>query len=310
MNKVFIDGSSGTTGLRLSQRLSMRSDIELLKISDNLRKDPGEIKKFMSQADFTFLCLPDPAAKEAVQLAEGLSTRIIDTSTAHRTAGSWAYGFPELSPRHRSSIQNSRLVASPGCHASGFISLIYPLIQEGVLNKSALLSCNSLTGYSGGGNKLIAEYEAPDRPSEYNSTYEYAMGQEHKHMPEILSQCGLENAPVFQPVVGDFYAGMLVTVPLHVSQLKGHQNLLSIRKLFKAHYAGCLMVRVMDEEPRALYTNSLAGRDDMEIYVSGSDQHIVLASRFDNLGKGASGAAIQCFNLMCGLPENTGLVVG
>ena len=309
MTKVFIDGSVGTTGLRLRQRLSLRSDVELLQISDELRKEPTAVKAVMAEADYTFLCLPDAAAKEAVELASGLKTRIIDTSTAHRTATGWAYGFPELSARHRSSVQNARLVASPGCHASGFIALVYPLIAAGALEKSALLTCTSLTGYSGGGKKMIADYESEERSPELKSPYEYAMTQSHKHLPEIVTQCELQSAPVFIPVVGDFYEGMLVTVPLHSSQLKGHYSAASLRELFKAHYAGSHMVKVMDEAPAALYSSSLAGRDDMEIYVSGTDERIILAAHFDNLGKGASGAAIQCFNIMCGLPENTGLNV-
>ena len=309
MTKVFIDGSAGTTGLRLRQRLSLRSDVELLQISDELRKEPEAVKALMAQSDYTFLCLPDAAAVEAAGLAAELNTRIIDTSTAHRTATGWAYGFPELSARHRSSVQNARCVAAPGCHASGFISLVYPLLQAGALDRSVLLSCTSLTGYSGGGKKMIADYESSERSAELESPFEYAMSQSHKHLPEIVSQCELRSAPVFIPVVGDFYAGMLVTIGLHASQLKGHYSVSSLRELLKAHYAGSSMVKVLEEAPVSLYTSSLAGRDDMEIYVSGTDERIILCSRFDNLGKGASGAAIECFNLMCGLPENTGLNV-
>lgn len=310
MIKVFINGSAGTTGLRLQQRLSQRSDVELLQIPDELRKEPKAIKRLMSQADFTFLCLPDDAARETVALSKGLKTRIIDTSTAHRTAAGWAYGFPELSSRHRSSIQNAALVASPGCHASGFIALVYPLIAAGVLDRSALLSCTSLSGYSGGGKKMIAAYQASERAEEYDSPYEYAMGQSHKHLPEMMAQCELLSAPVFIPVVGDFYAGMLVSVPLHAAELRGTQNPDTLRMLLKAHYAGSNMVKIKDEAPASLYTSGLSGRDDMELYVSGNDERIILCAHFDNLGKGASGAAIECFNLMNGLPENMGLKVG
>lgn len=310
MTKVFIDGSAGTTGLRLHQRLSKRIDVELLEISENLRKEPSAVKELMQQADFTFLCLPDAAAIEAAKLADGLKTRIIDTSTAHRTSPDWAYGFPELSKEHRRRIESSRLVASPGCHASGFISLVAPLISAGVLQKSSLLSCTSLTGYSGGGKKMIADYESAERKNELKSPYEYAMGQSHKHLPEMLCQCSLDFAPVFMPIVGDFYAGMLVSIPLHLSQLNKISSLSELRELYKAHYAGAALIKVMDSEPTALYAGSLAGRDDMKIFVTGSDERIVLCSLFDNLGKGASGAALECFNLMCGLPEETGLVAG
>lgn len=309
MIKVFINGSAGTTGLRLKQRLSERGDIQLLEISDALRKNPAAVKEKMAQADFTFLCLPDDAAKEAAELAADLQTRIIDTSTAHRCDSAWVYGFPELSPEHRQSIQNARLVASPGCHASGFISLIYPLIAAGALGKDALLSCTSLTGFSGGGKKMIAEYQDAARSGELESTKEYAMAQAHKHLPEMLSQCKLEAPPVFMPIVGDFYSGMLVSVPLHSKQLNGKHTPEEIRGLYKKHYAGSRLIKVSDEAASALYTNSLSGSDGMEIFVSGNDERILLSSRFDNLGKGASGAAIQCFNIMCGMPEDSGLTV-
>ena len=308
MTKVFISGSEGTTGLRLRSRLETRPDVELLEIDTALRKDAGETKKLIDRADIVFLCLPDDAARETVALAAGSGARIIDTSTAHRTAEGWAYGFPELSDRHRSEIVTSKHVASPGCHASGFISLIYPLISVGILKSDCLISCTSLTGYSGGGKKMIAEYEDTARTSEHYSPKPYAMNQSHKHLPEIVKQCGLENAPVFLPVVGDFYAGMLVTVPLHVSQINGSVS--DIREVYRAHYKGSKLIKLHDDAPSALFTNSLAGRDNMEIFVSGSDERIILCSRFDNLGKGASGAAIQCFNLMCGMPEETGLTLG
>ena len=310
MIKVFIVGSAGTTGLRLLSRLKKRDDITLLYISDELRKDPVEIRKVIEQADYVFLCLPDDAAKEIVAAAGSTSARIIDTSTAHRTADGWAYGFPELSIEHKSKIQTAKHVAVPGCHASGFISLIYPLIAAGAISTNCLLNCTSLTGYSGGGNKMISDYENTERQIELESTYLYAMGQFHKHLPEMTKQCNLSIPPMFLPVVGDFYSGMLVTVPLHTTMLNGNYSIEDIKNIYKKHYCENAMVKAVDDSPSSLYTNFLAGRDDMEIFVSGNDERILLCSRFDNLGKGASGAAIQCLNIMCGLSEDTGLNCG
>lgn len=310
MIKVFIVGSEGTSGLRLHARLKLRNDIELLEIDTELRKNPQEIKRLIEKADFVFLCLPDDAAREMVALAAGTSARIIDTSTAHRTAAGWAYGFPELSERHRNDIHSAKHVASPGCHASGFISLIYPLISLGIISADFPLSCTSLTGYSGGGKKMIADYENSERSAELDSPKLYAMGQNHKHIPEIVEQCGLNHAPIFMPILDDFYSGMLVTVPLHASMLNGKHTVSDIREVLKSYYAGSKLVKLMDEDPTALFSNTLTGRDDMEIFVSGSDESIIISARFDNLGKGASGAAIQCFNIMCGVPEETGLELG
>lgn len=308
--KAFIVGSEGTAGLRLHSRLKLRSDVELLEIDAELRKDAQEIRRLIEKSDFVFLCLPDDSARETIELAKGTSARIIDTSTAHRVMDGWAYGFPELSAKHRSDILTAKYVASPGCHASGFISLIYPLISSGIISADCPLSCTSLTGYSGGGKKMIAEYENDDKPSGLCSPKLYAMGQTHKHLPEIVSQCGLSHAPIFMPIVDDFYAGMLVTVPIHASMLNGKHSLSELREVYSAHYADSRLVKAVDDAPSALFTNTLAGRDDMEIFVSGSDECILLSSRFDNLGKGASGAAIQCFNIMCGVPEEIGLELG
>ncbi len=309
VTKVFIAGSEGTAGLRLASRLKERPDVELLEIDSALRKEPNEIKKLIEKSDFVFLCLPDNAANETVELAKGTSARLIDTSTAHRTSVGWAYGFPELSDKHRSSIASAKYVASPGCHASGFISLIYPLISLGIISPDCLLSCVSLTGYSGGGKKMIAEYENTPHDAEFDSPKLYAMRQNHKHLPEIVSQCGLEIAPIFMPVVGDFYAGMLTSIPLHISQLNGKHSVAEIREVYKAHYKNQKLIKVLDNEPSSLFANALAGRDDMEIFVSGNDERILFSSRFDNLGKGAAGAAIECFNIMCGLPEETSLTL-
>ena len=309
MTKVFIVGSEGTTGLRLHSRMKERSDLELLEIDAELRKDPAEIKRLIEKADFVFLCLPDEAARETVELAKGTSARIIDTSTAHRTSVGWAYGFPELSAKHLEDIRNAKYVASPGCHASGFISLVYPLISAGIISSECPLSCVSLTGYSGGGKKMIADYENSEKSTEFFSPKLYAMEQNHKHLPEIVKHCGLSHAPIFMPVVDAYYAGMLVTIPLHATNLNGTHTLSELRKIYKSHYSGSKLVKVMGDAPSALFANTLAGRDDMEIYVSGNDGNILISSRFDNLGKGASGAAIQCFNIMNGIPEETGLTL-
>ncbi|MDR1131165.1 MAG: N-acetyl-gamma-glutamyl-phosphate reductase [Oscillospiraceae bacterium] len=310
MTRVFIVGAEGTAGLRLHARLQKRADIALLEIDPALRKERRELRRLIDGADFVFLCLPDAAALEIAALAQDSGTRIIDTSTAHRTAPGWAYGFPELSARHRNALAQAKRAVSPGCHASGFIALVYPLISLGMLSADSLLTCSSLTGYSGGGKKMIAAYEAARRPEALKSPLLYALDQTHKHLPEISAQCGLTNPPVFMPVVGDFYSGMLVSVPLHAAQLKAGCTAADIHRALKAHYAGSRLVRVSEEVPASLSAGAFAGRDDMVLFVSGGPERIVLSALFDNLGKGASGAAIQCFNLMLGLPEETGLALG
>ncbi|MEG2382010.1 MAG: N-acetyl-gamma-glutamyl-phosphate reductase [Oscillospiraceae bacterium] len=310
MLKAFIVGSSGTTGLRIHSRLAARSDVELLEIDEALHRDASEIKRLISAADFVFLCLPDTAAIEAVALAEGSHAKIIDCSTAHRSSGLWAYGFPELSAQHRSNIISASRLSVPGCHASGLISLLYPLVSAALLSENAALSATSITGYSGGGKKMIADYEDKSRPPELNTPFLYAMGQEHKHLPEVMRQCSLKTAPIFMPIVGDFYSGMLVTVPLNASMLRERLSVSELREVYKAHYGNGGLVRVSNENSASLHAGSMTGRDDMEIFISGNDERILLSARFDNLGKGASGAALQCFNLMCGLPEDRGLVVG
>ena len=307
MTKVFIDGSAGTTGLRIADRLSQRSDLELLILADDLRKDPNARKDALFAADVAFLCLPDDAAREAVALAEGSGVKIIDTSTAHRTNDAWAYGFPELSGK-REKIEASSRIANPGCHASGFIALVAPLVEQGIVTKDAKLSCFSLTGYSGGGKKMIAEYQAEERNVLLDAPRQYALGQTHKHIPEIVKLCGLEHAPVFCPIVADFYAGMEVTVSLFGSDIKG--SIQDIRDLYKAYYAKGL-VRYSDapDADGLLSAGAYAGRDDMQVSVNGNEDRIILTSRFDNLGKGASGAAIQNMNILLGLDEATGLNV-
>ena len=307
MTKVFIDGSAGTTGLRIADRLSQRSDLELLILSDEVRKDPAARKDALLSADVAFLCLPDDAAREAVALAEGSKVKIIDTSTAHRTNDAWAYGFPELAGR-RAQIEASSRIANPGCHASGFVALIAPLVEQGIVSKDAKLSCFSLTGYSGGGKKMIAQYEDANRDVLYGAPRQYAMGQTHKHLPEMVKLCGLENAPVFCPIVADFYSGMEVTVSLFASDIKGNAE--DIRKLYASYYAEGLVKYTDATDPDGLLSaGAYSGRDDMQVSVYGNDERIILTSRFDNLGKGASGAAIQNMNILLGLPEATGLNV-
>ncbi len=310
MTKVFIAGEAGTAGLRLRSRLVARPDVTLLEIDAARRKDADELRKQIALADFVFLCLPDEAAREVAALAAGMGTRVIDCSTAHRTSPDWAYGFPELSATHRDAIVAASRVAVPGCHASGLIALVYPLISREILSPDALLHCVSLTGYSGGGKKMIADYEAANRGKSLNSPMLYAMGQAHKHLPEISAQCGLVAAPTLLPIVGDFYAGMLTTVALHSAQLNSILGPDELRACYRAHYGGSPLIRVMEDAPSALHAAIFAGRDDMAIYVSGNGERILLSALFDNLGKGASGAAVECFNLMCGLSAETGLVLG
>ncbi len=307
MHKIFIDGSAGTTGLRINERLADRTDIELIRLPEELRKDPGARQQALNDADIAFLCLPDAAAVESVSLIMNKNTVVIDTSTAHRTAPDWDYGFPELCGR-RKKIASSKRVANPGCHASGFVSLVEPLVREGIISADALLTCFSLTGYSGGGKKMIAQYEADGRDEALDAPAMYANGQSHKHLPEMSKICGLDNLPVFCPVVADFYSGMQVTVPLFASQIKGGAD--DIKAVYREYYKSGL-VRFRDSDPGAsLYGGAFAGRDDMEITVSGNSDRILLVSRFDNLGKGASGAAIQNMNVIMGVPEETGLDIG
>ena len=305
---VYIDGKEGTTGLQIYERIGARSDIQLLLIDEDKRKDPNQRAKLMNQADIVFLCLPDAAAKEAVTLITNPNTRVIDASTAHRTHPDWDYGFAELSVNHRSRIQASRRVANPGCHASGFIAIVYPLVAHGILPKDALLTCHSITGYSGGGKKMIAQYEAADRPAELGSPRQYGLSMAHKHLPEMQHICGLSHAPVFNPIVADFYKGMAVSVPLH-SAWVGGRSAQDILEVLKAHYADAQLVRVCDGlvNDGMLAGNTLAGSNAMQLSVCGNNERITVVARFDNLGKGASGAAVQNMNLMLGFDEQAGL---
>ncbi len=307
MTTVFIDGSAGTTGLRIRERLSSRKDIQLLSLPEELRKDENARKDALNSADVSFLCLPDQAAREAVALVSNPRAVIIDTSTAHRTAPGWTYGFPELKGR-REKLTRACRIANPGCHASGFIALVAPLREAGLLKADVRLSCFSLTGYSGGGKKMIAEYESDGRPALLDAPRQYGLTQQHKHLPEMAVLCSLDHAPVFCPIVAPYYAGMEVTVPLTDADTSASME--EIAEAYRAYYQDGL-VRFTDGDPEGgfLSAGAFAGRDDMEITVKGNGERMLLISRFDNLGKGASGAAIQNMNLRLGLPENLGLAV-
>ena len=307
MTKVFIDGSAGTTGLRIYERLGSRSDLELMILPDELRKDPAARAQMLNTADVAFLCLPDQAAREAVELVTSPNTVVIDTSTAHRTNPAWAYGFPELTG-NRSAIAGSKRIANPGCHASGFVSLVAPLVEQGMLKPDVKLSCFSLTGYSGGGKNMIADYNAPGRSPLLDGPRQYGLTQSHKHLPEMVKVCGLDYAPVFCPIVGDFYSGMEVTVPLFACDVKGGMD--EIKELYKNYYTSGLVQFAEDADPDGMLSAAaFSGKDDMSVSVYGNDDRIILVSRFDNLGKGASGAAIQNMNIVLGIDESTGLNV-
>ncbi len=303
---VFINGASGTTGLNIFKRLSSREDLSLIVLPDDKRKDPAFVKDAMDRSDITFLCLPDEASRQAVAMLENPDTVVIDTSTAHRTAPGWAYGFPELTGR-RDMIRTSKRVANPGCHATGFISLVAPLTENGLVAPDAKLTCFSLTGYSGGGKKMIAEYEAEGRDPLLDAPRQYGLSQTHKHLPEMAALCGLASAPVFCPVVAPFFEGMEVTVPLFAEQVKGSAE--DLKALYRDYYHGGMVgYDDTDGENGFLSAGALAGFDNLSVSVRGNGERILLIARFDNLGKGASGAAIQNMNIVLGLPEDLGLV--
>ena len=313
MTKVFIDGQEGTTGLKIVERLKGRTDIELLHIDDAKRKDTEERKKFINASDFTILCLPDIAAIEAVSLVENDHTRIIDASTAHRVDPDWAYGFPELSPEHREKIRTSKRVAVPGCYASGFISMAYPLVKSGILPKDYPVSVHAVSGYSGAGKKGIAQYEAENRAKEFDTPRQYALTQQHKHLPEMKIIPGLDYEPTFNPYVCDYYAGMTVSLPLHTRLLSRQVTPAEIRDILAEHYRSSNFVKVAELDGKDVIpdgfigANTLENTNNMEIIVSGNEMRILVVSRLDNLGKGASGAAVQCLNIMMGIDETTGL---
>ena len=312
--KIFIDGSEGTTGLRIYERFEGRDDIELLRISSELRKDVNERKRLINESDITFLCLPDAAARESVSLVENENVKIIDTSTAHRTEEGWAYGFPELSEKHREAIVNGKRIAVPGCHATGFMAVVYPLIAGGLLPKDYPVSAFSLTGYSGGGKKMIAEYEEEGRNKDTFAPREYALTQQHKHLKEMKAITGLTREPLFSPIVADYYSGMVVSVPVYTEFLSKCKNPKEMTEYFANYYKDQKFVQVVENGSEDLYGgmlsgNTLSGWDGLKIYITGNDERMVLSAQFDNLGKGASGAAVQCLNILLGCKEDTGLVL-
>ena len=312
MYKVFIDGNQGTTGLRLFDRLSKRDDIELLTISEELRKDKDERRRLINMSDITFLCLPDEASKESVSLCDNDHTVIIDTSTAHRTNPDWAYGFAELSDEHRKNIASSKRIAVPGCHASGFISIVYPLIASGIMPKDYPCVCHSLTGYSGGGKKMINDYENEKTPDLF-APRQYGLTQNHKHLKEMKAITGLEDFPIFTPIVDDYYSGMATTVPLFTKMLSV-DSLSEVHSMFSEYYKDSQFISVLplhgsETHVSMVSANELSGKDSMKILISGNDERIFITSVFDNLGKGASGAAVQCMNISMGIDEKTSLDV-
>lgn len=310
--KIFIDGSEGTTGLRIHERFAEREDVELLPISSELRKDKEERKRLINSSDITFLCLPDAAAEESVSLVENDHVRIIDTSTAHRTMEGWAYGFPELSKEHREAIAAGNRIAVPGCYATGFISLVYPMVAEGLISADYPVSAFGISGYSGGGRKMIAAYEAEEREDALLAPREYALSQAHKHLKEMKKIPGLKREPLFSPIVADYYSGMVVSVPVYTELMNKGRTPQEVWKYLADFYAGSRFVSVMPfgaEEASAnmLAGNAMSGRDSLRIYVTGNEDRVLLSSQFDNLGKGASGAAIQCLNIALGCEESKGL---
>lgn len=310
--KIFIDGSEGTTGLRIHERFAEREDVELLPISSELRKDKEERKRLINSSDITFLCLPDAAAEESVSLVENDHVRIIDTSTAHRTMEGWAYGFPELSKEHREAIAAGNRIAVPGCYATGFISLVYPMVAEGLISADYPVSAFGISGYSGGGRKMIAAYEAEEREDALLAPREYALSQAHKHLKEMKKIPGLKKEPLFSPIVADYYSGMVVSVPVYTELMNKGRTPQEVWKYLADFYADSRFVRVMPfgaEEASAnmLAGNAMSGRDSLRIYVTGNEDRVLLSSQFDNLGKGASGAAIQCLNIALGCEESKGL---
>lgn len=306
---IYIDGKEGTTGLQIYERLGSRNDLTLLLIDEDKRKDTRERAKLMNQADIVFLCLPDAAAKEAVTLVTNPNTRIVDASTAHRTNPDWDYGFPELSSEKRQAIEKSKRVANPGCHATGFISIVYPLVKLGILPKDYPMSFFSLTGYSGGGKKMIASYESNDKPQEYFAPRIYGLSLNHKHLPEMKVVCEIENPPVFAPVVDDYYKGMAGTLSLVNDKLNGNQTAEKIHKALFDYYKNQKIITVAPFGGGAdmIGANTMAGKDSLKIIVCGNENQTMITALFDNLGKGASGAAVQNMNIMLGMDETTGL---
>lgn len=307
--KIYIDGKEGTTGLQIYERLGVREDIELLLIDEDKRKDVEERRKLLNAADLVFLCLPDEAAREAVSLIGNEQTRVIDCSTAHRTAQGWAYGFPELHGQ-RETIRTAGRVANPGCYATGFLALTRPLVEMGALDQDAFVTCHALSGYTGAGKKAIAQYGDPDREGELDSPRHYAVTLGHKHIPEMMAVSGLTRKPIFMPMICDFPQGMTVTVPLFAGRLRGAGSIAALRELYEGYYAGSPIVQLRPADAPTcgfIGSNNLAGKDVLQIFVNGNEEQLMLTARLDNLGKGASGAAVQNMNLMLGFEETKGL---
>ena len=306
--KVFIDGGHGTTGLKIHERLDQRDDIEILRIDEAHRKDLDARIEMTKQADISILCLPDAASQELAQAAPP-DVRLIDTSTAHRTNPDWVYGMPELAPGQREKIRNAARVANPGCHATGFILLVRPLVDAGILPPDYPLDAFCITGYSGGGKKMIQNHEKADREAYLSSPGQYGLNQKHKHLPEMVMMTGISRAPAFSPIVGDFYSGMVMTVPLHTGMLHGSPGPEEIRQVYRERYGEEKLIRVMDKDPEDgfIHSNVMAGSDEFQIFVTGNDERVLLLSRFDNLGKGASGQAVQNMNIMLGIEETKGV---
>lgn len=306
MKTVFIDGSAGTTGLRIYERLNGRKDVQLMLLPDAERKNPEARKKALNACDIAFLCLPDAAAIEAVSMIENPNVTVIDASTAHRTDAGWCYGFPELSETFAKRLPTSKRIAVPGCHASGFIALTYPLIEAGLISADSLLTCHSITGYSGGGKTMIADYESDEQAFLLGAPRQYGLTQQHKHLKEMKAISGLNHAPVFCPIVGDFYSGMTVTVPLFASQIHGTMD--EIRQVYRKTYSGKIVSFVEQaDEAGFISAHALYGKDSMRITVAGNEERILLIAMYDNLGKGASGAAVECMNMVLGIDPETGL---
>lgn len=306
--KVFIDGGHGTTGLKIHERLDQRDDIEILRIDEAHRKDLDARIEMTKQADISILCLPDAASRELAQAAPP-DVRLIDTSTAHRTNPDWVYGMPELAPGQREKIRNAARVANPGCHATGFILLVRPLVDAGILPPDYPLDAFCITGYSGGGKKMIQNHEKADREAYLSSPGQYGLTQKHKHLPEMVMMTGISQAPAFSPIVGDFYSGMVMTVPLHTGMLHGSPGPEEIRQVYRERYGEEKLIRVMDKDPEDgfIHSNVMAGSDEFQIFVTGNEERAILLSRFDNLGKGASGQAVQNMNIMLGIEETKGV---
>ncbi|HOV13105.1 MAG TPA: N-acetyl-gamma-glutamyl-phosphate reductase [Spirochaetota bacterium] len=311
--KVYVDGQEGTTGLKIFERLDKRDDLEILKIDSDKRKDLSERKKFINSADIVFLCLPDDASREAVTLLENSKTKIIDASTAFRTDDNWVYGIPELTGM-RTKISNAKKVSNPGCHATGFIMLLKPLIEKGLISNDALISATSVTGYSGGGKKLIEKYQNKDNFNRVSPPLHYALNLNHKHLKEMQKISGSNHTPIFTPILGNFYNGMVVSIPIHKISFEKNINPTDIHSLYKEYYNNQKFVKIMDLDfdkyldEGCLPPTTCNETNNIELFVFGNEDRLLLSARFDNLGKGASGAAIQNMNIMLGLNEFSGLI--